>query len=140
VSKTTTTTDLHCRILYAEDDTDDRSFLSESVSYTGLPADIDYVSNGDEAIRYLEGKTSGELPQLIVLDLNMPRRDGKETLTYIKRHPQFSNIPVVILSTSANSSDREYCSTNGADFYYIKPDHISGYRDLVKNFISYCVK
>ncbi|MBD0332801.1 MAG: response regulator, partial [Chitinophagaceae bacterium] len=93
------------RILYAEDDIDDRFFLSESISSNGLNADLVYVSDGDEAIDYLETH-SENLPSLIVLDLNMPRKNGWQTLTYLKSHLRFCNIPVIILSTSQNKFDK----------------------------------
>ena len=125
------------KILYADDDTDDRSFLSESVSISGLPANLVYVSDGEEAIGYLESNKKEELPSLIVLDLNMPRRDGKQTLSFLKTHPRFSEIPVIILSTSTNKADKEYCTGNGAVSYFVKPQHFKGYQDLVKNFLPY---
>ena len=133
-----TTTTKSFRILYADDDSDDRFFLSESISSSGLPADMVYVSDGVEAINYLEWACDAErLPSLIVLDMNMPKLDGKQTLTYIKAHPLFSAIPVIILSTSENKTDKDYCTQKGAVSYLKKPVHMKGYETIVKSFFTY---
>lgn len=126
------------RILYADDDSDDRFFLSESLAATGLNADLVYASDGEEAILYLESANQqNNLPSLIVLDLNMPRRDGKETLSYLKASPQFSNIPVVILSTSGNETDKNECVSLGAISYFIKPNRYEDYLNIIKSFQTY---
>ncbi|MBD0276639.1 MAG: response regulator [Flavisolibacter sp.] len=125
-------------ILYADDDSDDKFFLDETISSSGLPADMVYVSDGAEAIRYLETiQATGKLPSLIVLDMNMPRLDGKQTLSYIKEHPKFSSIPVIILSTSENKKDKDFCTQKGAASYLKKPAHMRGYHDIVKSFFSF---
>jgi CheY-like chemotaxis protein len=126
------------KILYAEDDSDDRFFLSESLAATGWGADLIYASDGEEAISYLESvSTANILPSLIVLDLNMPRRDGKQTLQYIKSKPRFSKIPVIILSTSANKAEMDDCTSLGAVSYFKKPTHFTGYFEIVKAFQSF---
>jgi CheY-like chemotaxis protein len=121
------------KILYADDDSDDRFFLSESFDATDIGADLVYASNGDEAINYLES-ANDLLPALIVLDLNMPKRDGKQTLSYLKSHPRFASIPVVILSTSESKADKESCANLGAISYFKKPIHYNGYVEIVKSF------
>src|SRR5689334_6467506 len=100
------------KILYADDDCDDRFLLGETFAAANVQADLVYASNGDEAIDHLESDNS--LPALIILDLNMPKRDGKKTLSYLKSNPKFSKIPVVILSTSENKKDKETCASLGA--------------------------
>ena len=104
--KTTNT----ARILYVEDDHDDRFFLNESAISFSLPAEITYASDGNEAIDYLKNSSNTNLPSLIVLDLNMPKLDGKETLEIIKEDPNYSKIPVIVLSTSENKEDKEEVS------------------------------
>lgn len=127
------------KILYADDDSDDRSFLNESIQASGLNASVVCVTNGQEAIDYLKknGKEEG-LPSLIILDLNMPKLDGKQTLTFLKSHTHFASIPVVILSTSDNKAEKEYCTRNGALSYFTKPYHANGYSSLI-NTLSYIV-
>lgn len=120
------------KILYADDDSDDCFFLTESLQQNGIKADMVCVSNGEEALDYLTSDaTAGNMPSLIILDLNMPKMDGKKTLGILKSHPHFSSIPVVILSTSANTNERDYCTQNGAASYLVKPNHLNGYTSLV---------
>jgi CheY-like chemotaxis protein len=132
VNQTTTST----KILYADDDCDDHFFFRESITCTGLPADIVYLTDGDQVIRYLE-KNGDDLPSLIVLDLNMPRLNGKQTLERLKKDNRFSDIPVIILSTSNNKMDKEFCTRQGAASYLVKPGHFEGYREVVRNFVPY---
>jgi CheY-like chemotaxis protein len=124
------------KILYADDDSDDRLFLHESVVSNGLSANMVYVTNGQEAISYME-QAPGGLPSLVILDLNMPKMDGKETLTYLKNHPRYCNIPVIILSTSDNKKEIDYCTAHGALSYFVKPRHMMGYDTIVKACMPY---
>jgi CheY-like chemotaxis protein len=121
------------KILYADDDYDDRTFLSETLAATATEAKLVLATNGEEAIRYLQQLQLEELPDLIILDLNMPRLDGKQTLNFIKSKPEFSEIPVVILSTSKSKLDMEVCQRLGASSYLQKPVHYDGYREILSN-------
>jgi len=93
------------------------------------------ASGGEEAINYLNSIQEQELPSLIILDLNMPKWDGRQTLNYIKSKPQLADIPVVILSTSENKMDKEVCRRLGAASYLQKPYHYDGYKDIVRDCI-----
>lgn len=132
MNQTTTST----KILYADDDSDDHFFLRESITSTGLPADIVYLADGDQVIHYLE-KAGDDLPSLIVLDLNKPRLNGKQTFERLKTDDRFADIPVIILSTSNNKMDKEFCTSRGAASYLIKPGHFEGYREVVRNFVPF---
>ncbi|HWJ90887.1 MAG TPA: response regulator [Flavisolibacter sp.] len=121
------------KILYVDDDSDDCIFLSESFAATKTDTDLVCASGGEEAIKYLNSIQQQELPSLIILDLNMPKWDGRQTLNYIKSKPQLADIPVVILSTSENKMDKEVCKRLGAASYLQKPYHYDGYKDVVKN-------
>ncbi|HEX6333028.1 MAG TPA: response regulator [Flavisolibacter sp.] len=123
------------KILCIDDDSDDCIFLSESLAANDSGAALVCAHGAEEAIHYLA--TADELPALIVLDLNMPKWDGKKTLAYLKSHPGFSSIPVVILSTSENSADREICSRLGAISYMKKPFHFSEYRSIIQSFMPF---
>ena len=124
------------KILYADDDSDDCLLLQESIISNGLPADMVHVSNGLEAISYIE-HTTGPLPSLVILDLNMPKMNGKETLRYLKTHPRYQNIPVIILSTSENKMEMDFCAARGALTYFVKPHNMSGYDSIVKACMPY---
>lgn len=133
----TTTTTTHFRILYADDDSDDQLFLNETLSRSGFMADMICVSNGEEAISYLEHTPAAQLPALIILDLNMPKLNGRETLVYLKAKPQLAGIPVIILTTSDSVLEKKQCTQSGADSYFTKPQNIKGYQHLVQQFRPY---
>ena len=124
-------------ILYVDDDKDDYIFLKTSLEDTGSNAKLICATDGEEAVNYLNSVDPNSLPSLIILDLNMPRWDGRRTLGYLKSHPHLANIPVIILSTSENSKDKEACVQLGAASYYQKPHHFDGYRRIVNNFFSF---
>ena len=125
------TTTIIPKILYVDDDNDDCIFLTESFANT--EANLVCASGGEEAISYLNSISTESLPSLIILDLNMPKWDGRQTLCYIKAHPSLSKIPVVILSTSDNKTDQEVCARLGAASYLQKPYYYDGYKEIVKN-------
>jgi CheY-like chemotaxis protein len=125
-------------ILYVDDDTDDFYFFKESLIKSGSKAKLVGASNGEEAVHYLlEIKSREELPSLIILDLNMPRWDGRQTLRYLKENPPFTDIPVIILSTSENKTDRETCVNLGAVSYVQKPNHFEGYHQIIENCLDH---
>lgn len=124
------------KILYIDDDADDCIFLKESFATWGNNHLI-CASNGEEAISYLNAGQKDELPSLIILDLNMPKRNGKETLSILKSTPDYANIPVVILSTSDNDLEKVDCVQMGAASYYQKPYQFSGYKEIVVNCLSF---
>ena len=121
-------------ILYVDDDNDDCIFLKTSIEDAGKKADVICASDGEEAVQYLNSIASDSLPSLIVLDLNMPRWDGKKTLQYLKSNPQLAGIPVVILSTSEREKER--CQQMGAVSYHIKPHQFIGYKEIIDSFFQ----
>jgi CheY-like chemotaxis protein len=128
------------KILYVDDDSDDCIFLVESFAAADKNTSLVCASDGEEAIRYLNSIEEENLPSLIILDLNMPRWDGRKSLNFIKSNPHYSNIPVVILSTSENSTDRDVCTSLGAAYYFQKPAHYDGYKDIVRNCVQFMRK
>jgi CheY-like chemotaxis protein len=119
------------KILYADDDQDDLAFLKES--FAKAQASMVCTSDGEEAVNWLNSVDDEALPMLIILDLNMPRWDGRHTLKYLKSNLRFAQIPVVILSTSQNQEDKEECTRLGAVSYLEKPNHFNGYKEIVEN-------
>ncbi|MDB5205300.1 MAG: response regulator [Flavisolibacter sp.] len=124
-------------ILYVDDDSDDCIFVRTSIEDAGNKANLICANNGEEAVNYLNSISDTSLPSLIVLDLNMPRWDGRRTLSYLKSHPHLASIPVVILSTSENNIEKEACERLGAVSYLRKPCHYDGYKGIVANFFSH---
>ncbi|RYY40939.1 MAG: response regulator [Chitinophagaceae bacterium] len=112
--------------LYAEDDLDDYEALKEALEQINPKYDLAHAKNGSEVIKYLE-EERGPLPCLIVLDLNMPIMDGKETLLWLKSQPRFSEIPTMVFTTSSREEDIKLCQSNNCTFFR-KP---TLYRDLL---------
>jgi len=123
------------RILYADDDLDDKTWVSEAGKLLNYSLDIYFVENGREVFEYL--KNIEEKPALIVLDLNMPELDGRQTLQKLKSNAEYKNIPVVIVTTSSNKVDIEICTRLGASLYLVKPDSHAAWQQIVKQFVPY---
>src|SRR5688500_5041205 len=113
----------HKQIVLADDDSEDREMILSAFEEIGVKEEaIVSVENGESVLRYLEHcKLDEQLPCLIILDLNMPRMNGTQTLQYLKKHDRFRHITVVIFSTSVNAIERETCLHLGAHSYITKP-------------------
>jgi CheY-like chemotaxis protein len=123
-------------ILMADDDPDDRFFMEQAFLEIGTAGDLRFVEDGEELMHYLlrSGKyTDPEIsprPVLILLDLNMPKKDGRHALLEIKADPDLQKIPVVIWTTSDDREDKVQCRRAGADVFATKPPN---YAELVKS-------
>jgi len=113
-------------ILYAEDDLDDFEALREALDQVSHAYDLVQAMNGTEVVSFLEEKDN-LLPRLVVLDLNMPVMDGKQTLQWLKQNPLYKNIPVMIFTTSSREEDMKLCKSYECTFFR-KP---TLYRDLL---------
>jgi len=116
-------------ILIAEDDSDDRLLLETAFRETGQKAQLIFAANGVELIKILTSDNAPIFPRMILLDLNMPKKDGREALREIKQHPRLKTIPVIIFTTTKNESEVRRCYELGANTYIVKPD---SYADLLK--------
>jgi CheY-like chemotaxis protein len=123
------------KILYADDDLDDKTWVSEANYILNYSLDIEFVENGRQVFEWL--KQCKELPALIVLDLNMPELDGRQTLQRLKASELYKNIPVVIVTTSSNKVDVEICKRLGAVRYLVKPDKHSEWQEIIKQFLPH---
>ena len=130
-------------ILLADDDPDDRMLTKDAIEEARLRNDIDMVEDGEELMDYLlgRGQYSGEnarpKPSLILLDLNMPRKDGREALKEIKNSPKLRNIPVVVLTTSKAEEDIMRTYDLGVNSFVIKPVPFEGLVDVIKTIGKY---
>ncbi len=121
-------------ILVAEDDADDQYFFQEALAVV-CPERVEahFLWDGAQLLRFLHEKArAGYRCELIVLDLNMQVKDGKTTLREIKADPDLADIPVVILSTSADPADIDDCRQSGAAAYYRKPGSFLGLIDVLR--------
>jgi len=121
-------------ILMADDDPDDRFLVGEAITESQLATDFRSVEDGERLLDYLRQRgdyaapDAAPRPALILLDLNMPRKDGHEALREIKADPELRHIPVVVLSTSAAEQDVFGSYDLGASSYVTKP---SSFDDLL---------
>jgi CheY-like chemotaxis protein len=125
-------------ILMADDDADDRELARDAVEESRLRNDLRFVEDGEELLEYLlrRGKyvdaASSPRPGLILLDLNMPRMDGREALRAIKACPSLRQIPVVVLTTSRAEEDIFASYDTGASSFITKPVTFSSLVETVK--------
>lgn len=114
-------------ILMADDDEDDRLLAEEAFKESRIRNDLRFANDGEELMDYLyqrgEYAKPGAAPRpgLILLDLNMPKKDGREALEEIKSHDSFRHIPVVILTTSRDEADIIRSYNVGANSFIVKP-------------------
>jgi CheY-like chemotaxis protein len=116
-------------VLYADDDIDDKMWISEACKTVNESLELHFVENGRQVLQYLH---SNELPSLIVLDLNMPDLDGRQTLKAIKNHVEYKHLPVAVVTTSSSRLDREVCIRLGAAIFLTKPDTYSEWQQIVR--------
>ena len=111
-------------ILLVEDDATHAMLIMRTFERLDLPVDLDWVKDGEEALNYLhkhKDERDHRVPNLIILDLRLPKLDGHEVLREIRQSEELSAIPVVILSTSKVDEDILKAYTNRANGYLVKP-------------------
>ena len=121
-------------VLMVEDDPDDIYFTLEALRTSKLRMNLSVVNDGVEAMRYLRNEDTEvprRRPDLVLLDLNLPRMDGREVLTAIKQDPTLTDIPVVILTTSQSDEDIAASYRQHANCYVSKPVDIERFRSVV---------
>jgi CheY-like chemotaxis protein len=121
-------------ILLVDDDSEDQFLMREAFSDNGIGDSLRFANNGEAAIEFLDQLSPEELPALIVMDLNMPRMNGREALSFLKQHPSYHHIPVIIYSTSINDIERIKCKEIGAAAYIIKPTTFTECQQIAKWF------
>ena len=126
------------RILVADDDADDRMLIKDAFDESRLKNPVDFVEDGVELLRYLrregpfEGLAKEGYPGLILLDLNMPRMDGRTALKEIKSNPDWHRIPIVILTTSKSDEDIIRTYGLGVNSFITKPVTFEQLVEMVK--------
>lgn len=127
-------------VLWADDDMDDLMLMRHVLQDLGNEYNITEVHNGQEALEYLQhAKEVENLPCLIILDMNMPVLDGKETLTRLKKDETLREIPVVFFTTSNSQIDKLYCKHNGVEMI-TKPPQYANLKDAVHKLLKYCIR
>jgi len=130
-------------ILMADDDADDRLMAKEALTEAHLTNELRFVEDGEQLVDYLKrrGKFSSPSdsprPGLILLDLNMPRKDGREALKEIKEDPELRRIPVVVLTTSKADEDVFRSYDLGVNSFIIKPVTFEGLVEVMRGLGRY---
>lgn len=130
-------------ILMADDDPDDCMLAEEALAETCLSSELHFVKDGEELMDYLyqRGKyaTPGSAPRpaLILLDLNMPKKDGREVLRELKADPHLRHIPVLVLTTSKAEEDILSSYNLGANSFITKPVTFSSLIEVMKTLSKY---
>jgi two-component system response regulator len=131
-------------ILIVDDDEDDYLLILEALKEAGMDdTAVHWVKDGIETLEYLSSRlngnngSSGQLPSVILLDLNMPRKDGREALKEIKSDPSFRKIPVIIMTTSSADMDVTNSYDLGVNSFIQKPDRFQDLVEIVRTVFHY---
>lgn len=122
------------RILLIEDDPDDVELLQEALYESRVPHDLHVIMDGEKVVDYLKNQLL--LPDIIVLDFNLPKLHGKALLTLIRSVDRLARIPLVVLTTSASPLDIQYAQDHGASKYLTKPSTMSGFSATVEAIVA----
>ena len=121
-------------LLLVEDDPDDIELMNEALKSASIIYSIKTISQGDKVIPYLE--LCKKFPDVIILDLNLPKLHGREVLRLIKTSDRFKEIPVAILTTASSQSEKDYCLKEGADQFITKPSTVEGFNQTINTIIN----
>jgi CheY-like chemotaxis protein len=119
-------------VMIAEDDADDRYLLQAAFDENGFTDTLHFVENGVELLSDLNNRLKVinlPLPSFILLDLNMPKKDGREVLKEIKQIPELKRLPIIVFSTTSNRQEMLRCYELGANSYVTKP---TSFEQLIK--------
>ena len=120
-------------IFIVDDDADDRQIIKDAFIHTGVSSALELFDSGNALLEHLSKLDPPAFPSLILLDLNMPGKDGLEILSEIKGKDAFRHIPIVIFTTSSFEKDRINCYERGANCFVTKP---SAYDKLLASIRS----
>jgi CheY-like chemotaxis protein len=122
-------------ILLADDDKDDRFFFSMALEGLTIPTRLDTVVDGEKLMAYLSENLL-QLPDVIFLDLNMPRKNGFECLLEIMLNPKLNQLPVIIFSTSFEQEVVNLLYKNGASYFIRKPSEYLQFKKIIQQTIT----
>jgi CheY-like chemotaxis protein len=118
-------------IVMADDDEDDCTLAKDAFDVGGIQGMMHFAADGMELLEYLSGSVT--VPSLILLDINMPIKNGRQTLKEIKSIPDFQNIPIIMLTTSHEQDDLGYCKRHGAKAFITKPAIFSDWVKMMQS-------
>jgi CheY-like chemotaxis protein len=141
-------------LLVVEDSDEDFMVLERLISQRAVSRQIYRCADGDEALAFLLSNvpnvpnapdasepsvalSSGVMPSIILLDLNLPGTDGREVLEHLKQNQTLKVVPIVVMTTSNNPKDIEFCYQNGANGYLVKPVDTKALSQKIEAFVNY---
>lgn len=131
-------------VLYAEDDENDAFFMRRAFGKLRNPPALRIVPDGRKAVDYLSGagtfadRAANPLPLLLLLDIKMPYLTGREVLTWVRQQPALAPLPVVMLTSSTQTGDIEYCRKAGANAFLVKPSQAERLGELAQSIANLC--
>jgi len=124
-------------IIFADDDADDLELITGFFKLYNQNINVLEFKDGKEVLKFLDDFAINAMPILIVLDINMPRLNGRETLAAIRKNPNYQFIPVVIYTTSSSNVDEDFCRQLGAS-WVSKSSTVEGVKQVAKVLAEFC--
>ena len=125
----------HLNLLLADDDTDDCIFFKEALEKLPLSTHLTTVHDGEQLMQLITKETN-ELPHVLFLDLNMPRKNGRECLLEIKLNKKLKQLPIIIYSTSLEQEVVNLLYKNGAQYFIRKPSEFSQFKKVIQQTLA----
>jgi chemotaxis family two-component system response regulator Rcp1 len=132
--------DRQANILLVEDNRGDIMLITQAMEETNIHLQVHRVGDGIEALQFLRRQAPFEdvpEPAIIILDLNLPRKDGRTVLAEVKSDPTLASIPVIVLSGSDAPLDISTCYALHANCYIVKPRDLFGLTDMIKSLVDF---
>jgi CheY-like chemotaxis protein len=126
-------------VLCVDDDPDDRELIRNAIFKVDPSFSVACATNGKEALQYLTRAKENELPCLIILDMNMPVMDGKQTLVEIKKDKKLSQVPIVVFTTSSHPADLNFCRQHGVELV-TKPANFKQITREAERLLQHCAE
>jgi CheY-like chemotaxis protein len=126
-------------VLCVDDDPDDRELIRNAIFKVDPSYTVAHATNGKEALQYLTRAEESALPCLVILDINMPVMDGKQTLVEIKSNDKWNQLPIVVFSTSAHPSDLFFCQQFGVELV-TKPANFNQITVEAERLLQHCAE
>jgi CheY-like chemotaxis protein len=119
-------------VYLVDDDVDDLQIVQEALANNNYKGSVKTALNGQALLNDLHKSKGSARPDVIVLDLNMPLKNGFDVLEEMKRTPDLHNIPVIVLTASSNKNDETRCFELGCAFFFRKPYNLADYEPIVR--------
>ncbi len=120
-------------VILVDDDPDDRDLFAEAMNMVDPRVHVTMKRDGEELANYLSQES--DIPDLIFLDLNMPKKNGRECLADLQKNPRFKSVPVIIYTTSLNPVDIEETFKNGASRFFRKPNSFEELKEILNSIL-----